>query len=105
MEQSQQEHRQANAQQAVNASKQTNQLSKNSRVFVPPKNNIVKPLEKVLAPTDLFDRESAFARSVAVVLGLPGSGGGGQVPLFIIIVYAIYVNFFSIHKIRSLFFL
>jgi hypothetical protein len=66
---------------AVEVSKQTNQLPHNARAFVVPKNNIIKPLDKPTPPPDVQEREAAFARSVAMVLGLPS---GAQVFLFVL---------------------
>ena len=77
VERSQQERRQETMQNAVDKSKRTNELPPNARVFIAPKNNVTKPLEKVAPPPDLYEREYTFSRSVAMVLGLPS--GGGQV--------------------------
>jgi hypothetical protein len=51
-----------------------NQLPYNARAFVVPKNNTVKPLDKPTQLPDIHEREAAFARSVAMVLGLPANG-------------------------------
>lgn len=77
MEQSQQDSRQHNIERSVEHSKRTQQIPEDSNVFVAPSNNTTKPMERVLGPPDLYEREATFARCVAMVLGLPG--GSGQV--------------------------
>jgi hypothetical protein len=70
-----QQNRLKTVQSAVDTARRCNQLPPNARAFVLPKNNTVKPLDKPVPPPDLFERELAFTRSVATVLGLPATGG------------------------------
>lgn len=62
-------------------------MPQESTVFVAPKNNTTKPLDKSEVPAELMKREMCFARAVALALGIPGSfaaqgsqstGGGGS---------------------------
>ena len=47
-----------------------------STIFVAPKNNTTKSLDKSEVPAELIKRELSFARSVALSLGIPGSFSG-----------------------------
>ena len=72
----------------VELTKERISMPQESTVFVAPKNNTAKPLDKSEVPAELMKREMCFARSVALALGIPGSfagqgsqagtGGGGS---------------------------
>ncbi len=47
-----------------------------STIFVAPKNNTTKTLDKSEVPAELMKREMCFARAVALALGIPGSFAG-----------------------------
>ena len=63
--------RQESVHQIVEQGKAQSNLPPETSVFIAPKNNSAKPLEKVEAPPDLAEREAQFARSVALALGIP----------------------------------
>jgi len=77
--QSERAKRMAHIQEAVAASKEQGHLPDATHVFVAPKNNTARGLDKVLSPQHLHEREIHFARSAAVALGLPASMGGPQI--------------------------
>lgn len=60
----------------VEITKERISMPQESTVFVAPKNNTTKALDKSEVPAELMKREMCFARSVALALGIPGSFAG-----------------------------
>ena len=77
--QSEREKRIAHIQGAVQSSKAMGNLPETANIFVAPKNNTARGIDKVLPPQHPHEREVHFARCVATALGLPASMGGPQV--------------------------
>jgi hypothetical protein len=77
--QSEREKRAAHIQGAVETSKAMGNLPETANIFVAPKNNTARGIDKVLPPQHIHEREVHFARCVATALGLPASMGGPQV--------------------------
>jgi hypothetical protein len=68
--------RQETLMEMVESNKERLNIPQDSTVFVAPKNNTTKPLDKSEAPAELMKREMCFSRSVALALGIPGSFAG-----------------------------
>lgn len=73
MEQNNRMARQETLMDMVDIAKERISMPQESTVFVAPKNNTTKALDKSEVPAELMKREMCFARSVALALGIPGS--------------------------------
>ena len=76
MEQSNRITRQETLLDMVEIAKERISMPQESTVFIAPKNNTAKALDKSEVPAELMKREMCFARSVALALGVPGSFAG-----------------------------
>lgn len=76
MEQNSRMIRQETLMDMMEVSKERCNIPQDSAVFVAPKNNTTKPMDKSEVPAELMKREMCFSRSVALALGIPGSFAG-----------------------------
>ena len=76
MEQNNRMLRQETLLEMVEITKERTSLPQDSTVFVAPKNNTAKSMDKAEVPAELMKHEMCFARAVALALGVPGSFAG-----------------------------